>query len=255
MTPLLDSHQHLLHCNHFGYAWTKALPALEGKDFTIDAYKALTKGLNVEGTIFMEADAGDQFRDETRLVAKLAGDPQNGIVGIISSCRPETNRGFEPWLDEATSLPVVGFRRILHEVDNDVSRTETFRQNVGRIGDRGFVFDMVFRADQLPIAAELAQECDNTKFVLDHCGVPDVAEGDFASWRAGLSDVASLPHVSCKISGILAYCAPGAATIDEIRPYVDHAFEAFGPERLLWGSDWPVVNLRSSLPEWISIFR
>ena len=67
--------------------------------------------------------------------------------------------------------------------------------------------------------------------------------------------LAALPHVHCKLSGVLAYCAPGTASLETIRPYVDHVFEVFGPQRIVWGSDWPVVNMTSDLPAWIGITR
>ncbi len=251
---LLDTHQHLIYRDRFKYAWSDDLPPLSGKDFTVADYQELTKSFDVAGTIFMEVDAGHNYRDETRYVAELATDPDNRILGIISSCRPEHDDGFETWLEECASLPVVGFRRILHEIDDDLSKGENFRRNVRKIGLRGLTFDMVFRADQLAIAAELARACDNMALVLDHCGVPDIAGGEFDNWSAGISHLAALPHVCCKISGVLAYCAPGHADIEAVRPYVEHVIESFGTDRLVWGSDWPVVNLRSSLPEWIGIF-
>ncbi len=255
MIKLIDTHQHLIYRDHFSYAWSDSLPLLAGRDFTVASYQRLTDGKDVAGSIFMETDAGQDYHNETRFVAELATDPANQILGIVSSCRPELDDGFEPWLDECASLPVVGFRRILHEVGDDMSRSDTFRRNVLKIGERGHVFDMVYRADQLEIAAELAKFCDDMTLVLDHCGVPDITGGEFELWSHGITSVADLPNVCCKISGVLAYCSPGNATIDAIRSYVDHVLESFGTERLVWGSDWPVVALRSELTEWIDIFR
>lgn len=252
---LLDTHQHLIYRDRFDYVWSDTLPPLAGRDFTVADYQRLTDDRDVEASVFMEADVGHDYRDETRFIAELESDPANRIIGIISSCRPEHEDGFEAWLEECASMPVVGFRRILHEVDDDMSKSETFRRNVGKIGQRGLVFDMVFRADQLGIAAGLAKSCDAMTLVLDHCGVPDIAGGEFDMWSQSISALAELPHVCCKISGILAYCAPGNATIDAVRPYVEHVIGSFGTGRLVWGSDWPVVDLRSDLPDWIAMFR
>lgn len=254
MVPLLDTHQHLLYPDRLAYAWTGGVPALAGRAFTLDDYKELTSGLGVAGTLFMEVDAGD-FHAEARLIAGLAAEPGSGILGLVASCRPETDDGFDAWLEEGPSLGVVGYRRILHETTDDVSESETFRANIRRIGARGLSFDMCFLARQLPIALELARACEETSLVLDHCGVPDIAGGDFASWREGVTRLAAMPNVSAKLSGVLAYCAPGAATLDAIRPYLAHVVESFGPDRCLWGSDWPVVNTRADLPAWITAFR
>ncbi len=255
MATLLDTHQHLFYRDRFQYAWSDSLPALAGRDFTIADYQGLTAGRDVAGTIFMEVDIGADYRDETRFIAELAQDPTNRLLGIVSSCRPEEEAGFEAWLEECADLPVVGFRRILHEAPDALSQTTVFRRNLRKIGDRGLVFDMIFRADQLAVAADLARACDGMRLVLDHCGVPDIAGGAFDEWRQGIDGLAALPHVACKLSGVLAYCAPDHADLNAVRPYLDHVIEAFGPDRLLWGSDWPVVDLRSSLPDWIDIFR
>lgn len=254
MVHLIDTHQHLLYRDRLRYAWSESLPALAGQDFTVADYQQLTAGHDIAASIFMEVDAGD-YRDETRFIAELAADPANRLAGIISSCRPEIDEGFDAWLEECSNLPVVGYRRILHEVPDDVSRSETFRKNVRKMGRAGKVFDMVYRADQLAIARELATACDGMSLVLDHCGVPDIAGGEMDGWKKAVTDLAALPHVNAKLSGVLAYCTPGTASLETIRPYVDHVIDSFGPDRLVWGSDWPVVNLTSALPDWIVIFR
>lgn len=253
MTKLLDTHQHLMYRDRLTYAWADGLPALAGRSFTLDDYQRLTSGRGVEGTIFMEADAGD-YRAETRAVSALMRQPGSGLLGVISSCRPEED-GFAAWLDECAGLPVVGFRRILHEVPDDVSRGDTFRTNIRRLGGVGRPFDLVVRADQLPLAVDFARACPEVQFVLDHCGVPDIAGQGFEPWAADMRAVAACDNVVCKISGVLAYCAPDDAHAEAVRPYVAHVIDSFTPARCLWGSDWPVVNVTSSLPDWIAAFR
>jgi predicted TIM-barrel fold metal-dependent hydrolase len=146
-------------------------------------------------------------------------------------------------------------RRVLHVVDDGMSTTDTFRANVRRIGAAGLVFDMCFLARQLPLARALAEACPDTQFVLDHCGVPDIAGGGLDPWRDEIRALAGLPNVACKLSGLLAYCAPGNATYEAIEPYVAHAIDSFGADRMLWGSDWPVVDLANGLPDWIAVTR
>jgi predicted TIM-barrel fold metal-dependent hydrolase len=249
---LIDTHQHLIYRDKIGYAWTAGLPALSDGDFTIEDYVALTKGRGVTATVFMETGVDDaDYQTEARLVAGLVGS--HGMLGQIASCRPEQDAGFEAWLDECTGLRVVGFRRILHEISDDLSQTTTFRRNMAKIGARGLPFDMCFLARQLPIAKALAMACDDQVLVLDHCGVPDIVAGAFDSWAAGITAVAALPHVVCKLSGISAYCAPGTVSAQVLQPWVDHVIASFGPDRILWGGDWPVVNLGPGLPGWIEM--
>lgn len=256
MTALIDTHQHLVYPDIAGYGWTAGIPALAGKSFTLEDYRALTGAHDIAGTLFMETavDDGD-VRAETDHVAGLMADPASGIMGLIVSARPETDQGFGDWLQEVQGKGAVGVRRVLHVVDDELSRSDTFRANVRRIGAAGLVFDMCFLARQLPIARELAVACPDVSFVLDHCGVPDIAGGAMDPWRADMRALAALPNVCCKLSGLPAYCAPGTASAETLAPWVDHALECFGPSRMVWGSDWPVVNMGPGLPDWLAITR
>ena len=192
---------------------------------------------------------------ETDHVAKLAADPANGILGLIATARPETDEGFVAWIEAARSKGAVGFRRVLHVVDDAMSTSETFRANVRRIGAAGMTFDMCFLSRQLPLAIDLADACDSTRLVLDHCGVPDIAGGGLDPWRAHIAALAERANVTCKLSGLLAYCAPGEAGHDAVKPYVDHVLDCFGPRRMVWGSDWPVVDMGGGLGDWLAVTR
>ena len=246
---LIDTHLHLIHRQFQTYDWLRNNPLLNASDHTLAEVQALAAG-RITASLFMEVDATD-YRSEARMVRGMM-KPGNGLLGQIVSCRPETDDGFADWLDECAALNVVGFRRILHEVPDDVSQSDTFRRNLRAIGATGRAFDMVFQARQLPVALELARACPDVTLVLDHCGVPDIAGGAMDPWRADMAALAALSHVNVKLSGIMAYCG-GPATLDLLRPWVDHIIDVFGPNRVLWGSDWPVVNLGGGLPLWLDI--
>lgn len=249
---LIDTHLHLIYRARLGYGWTSGIPALATADFTLDDYAALTAGLGVAGSIFMETGVDDaDYKAETRFVAGLVG--KDGLLGQIASCRPEEEAGFDDWLDECEGLHVHGFRRILHVMPDELSQSPTFRRNLAKIGARGRAFDICVLARQLSVAEDLARACPDQPLVLDHCGVPDIAAGGFTDWARGIDRLATLPHVFVKLSGITAYCAAGTANLTNLRPWVDHVFHAFGPDRVLWGGDWPVVNLGVGLPDWISL--
>ena len=250
----IDTHLHLIYRDRLGYSWTSGIPPLATGDFTLADYGALTAGLGVAGSVFMETGVDDaDYKAEARFVAGLVG--QGGVLGQIASCRPEADAGFEDWLDECEGLHAHGFRRILHVMPDELSQTPTFRRNLAKIGARGQAFDICVLARQLPIAEELAKACPEQPLVLDHCGVPDIAGGNFADWAKGIKALAALPHVYLKLSGITAYCAPGTANLTTLQPWVDHVLSAFGADRLLWGGDWPVVNLGVGLANWISLTR
>ena len=249
---LIDTHQHLIYRQSLGYGWTAGIPALSRGDFTLQDYQGLTAGRGIAGTIFMECGVDDaDYQAEARLIGGLVG--QQGLLGQIASCRPELDAGFDAWLEECAGLNVVGLRRILHVVPDEMSQSPGFRANLRKIGARGVPFDLCFHGRQLAIAADLAQACDDQVLVLDHCGTPDIAGGDFAAWAKGITELARHPHVMAKLSGISAYCAPGTASLAEVRPWADHVLTSFGADRMVWGSDWPVVNLGVGLPDWIEM--
>ena len=256
MIPLLDTHMHLVYRDKASYGWTKDIPSLAEDNFKLEDYNVLTEGLGIGGTLFMETGVDDpDYQKETRFVKTLADDSDSSLRGLIASIRPENDEGFETWLNETIEMGVVGYRRILHVVPDEMSQSDIFRTNVRKIGTSGKPFDICFLPKQLPVALKLAQACDNTSMVLNHCGVPNIASDELDPWRKDIEALAQMPNVICKLSGLMAYCAPGTSSLEKIQPYVDHVLNCFGANKMVWGSDWPVVNLGKGLPEWITVTR
>ena len=251
---LIDSHVHLIFRSELGYSWTEQIPALAKGDFTTADYFGIA-GNRVSDAVYMEmaVDGETGWQDEARLISRKRDEGIERLSGVIASCRPEFESGFAAWVEECVELGVSGFRRVLHEMPDDLSLSETYRANVRRIGAAGLPYDLSFNDRQLGIALELASSCPDVTLVLNHCGVPRIGEGALDPWRAGISSLAELPNVVCKLSGVTAYCGIGADYEAAIEPYIDHVLEKFGPYRMVWGSDWPVVNLGSGLAEWIGI--
>jgi len=256
MIPLLDTHQHLVYRNEATYSWTKDIPPLATEDFTVDSYLSLTKDLGIGGTLFMETGVDDpDYQKEAHFIKSLMDDNKNGIKGLIFSIRPEENDNFDSWLEETLSMGVSGFRRILHVMPDDTSESEVFRNNVKKIGNAGKPFDICYLPTQLKIAVDFAKACDDMHLVLNHCGVPSIAAGEIDQWGKDIKELSQLPNVICKLSGLMAYCAPGTSSLETIKPYVDHVLNCFGADRIVWGSDWPVVNLGKGIQEWIRVTR
>lgn len=245
---VIDTHQHLLYPECFHYPWTVSLPALQG-GFRIPDYQTAAAGCGIEGTLFMEVDvAAEQSADEARYFCELADDPASGILGVIAACRPE-NPDLESRIEAMAHPKLLGFRRVLHTQPDDLSTAALFRENIRRIGKAGLTFDLCMLPKQLENGAALIDVCPDTRFILDHCGVPDIASGDLSFWRGQLQEISRRPNLFCKISGIIAYTS-GDITADTLRPVVEHAIACFGWDRVVWGSDWPVCNLTSDLPTW-----
>ena len=256
MFKLLDTHQHLVYREVADYSWTNDIPVLSKDNFTIEDYISLTKGFGVDGTLFMETGVDDtDYKSEALHVNKLAEKKDNGIKGLIVSIRPEEDKNFDSWFEQTLAMNVSGYRRILHVMPDDTSEGQTFIDNVKKIGKAGKPFDICYLATQLSIAYEFAKNCDEMHLILNHCGVPSIANGEIHQWRKDIKQLSELPNVICKLSGLMAYCAPGKSSQESIQPYVDHVLECFGPSKMLWGSDWPVVNLGKGIQEWITVTR
>ena len=255
MIKLLDTHQHLVYRDVANYSWAKDIPPLATDNFTVENYLKLTEDLGIGGTLFMETGVDDpDYQNEAKYVQKLSDNPNNGIKGLIVSIRPEDD-SFDAWFNETLQMNVSGYRRILHVMPDETSQTQTFRDNVKKIGKAGKPFDICYLPTQLSIAYDFAKDCQEVNLVLNHCGVPSIAAGEIDQWGKDIKKLAELPNVYCKLSGLMAYCAPGTSSQETIQPYVDHVLETFGPNRMVWGSDWPVVNLGKGIQEWISVTR
>ena len=255
-TPILDTHQHLIYPDKFPYSWINGLVPLEGNAFHLNDYLTAIEGTAITRTIFMEASPDDpHWHNETKFVYELSEQPNSIIEGVIANCRPESKSGFESYIESVQHPKLVGFRRILHTMPDDLSQSDHFVQNIRLLEKYNLTFDFCFLGRQLPIAQALAQKCPNVQFILDHCGVPDIAGNAIDPWRDHIKQLADLPNIACKISGVVANCSPGNATTETIRPYVEHCLENFGWNRIVWGGDWPVCNTRSNLKTWAQISR
>jgi predicted TIM-barrel fold metal-dependent hydrolase len=248
---IFDTHLHIIDRARLSYPWLADVPALQ-RDWAFADYCASAARLGITDVLHMEVDVAESDIDaETAMVAELMARPGSPLRGAISAARPESP-GFAAWLEKVDRRVVKGLRRVLHVVPNDLSQTPLFRDNIRRLGTVGLPFDIVMLQRQLPLAMALVDACPETVFVLDHCGVPDIAGGDFAGWAASITDLARLPNLNAKVSGITAY-ARADWTLQTLRPYVEHLIAAFGWSRVVWGSDSPVCTLQSSLDQWASV--
>lgn len=241
---IIDTHLHLIYRDRFSYPWIAGKPL--DRDWTAEQYWAEATILGIETALHMEVDVAEKdMRAETEFVLEL---PQ--VVGAIAACRPES-ADFPRHLERLAAMPSVkGLRRILHEVPDEVSRPELFAENIRRLAEHDLSFDLCLRADQLHLGLALARKAPEVRFILDHCGNPDVAHDGLDPWREDIKCLAELPNVSAKMSGIVTN-ARADWTVETIRPYVEHLIGSFGWDRVVWGSDHPVVTLNGSLTRWV----
>ena len=255
---MIDTHVHLLEPDRFTYDWTKDFPALSGR-FDLSDYKKASLESGIQAAVFMEVDC-EESDDEAHYFCALAEQPGSFIQAVVAAARPESP-DFEQSLEEIAHPRLTGIRRVLHTQHDELSQTSRFRENVNRLGGLGLAFDLCVLQRQLPIALELVRACPQTTFILDHCGVPDIAPNDapagegFLTWKKAIRALAAEPNVNGKISGISAYAPAPLRNAPGLKPYTDTMLDAFGATRLVWGGDWPVVNLGDGLLAWSTITR
>jgi len=252
---IVDTHQHLWDLDQFRYSWLNSFPQLN-HSFRMPDYLRAARDLGIVKSVHLEADVNEPFMlDETRHLLALADRPDNPLEGVVAGGRPE-DAGFQDYLDKIAGHPKLkGIRRVLHTQPDELGRGQTFIGNVSLLSEYGLSFDICVLARQLPIAIEMVSKCPNTNFVLDHCGVPRVKERDLVPWRTDMAEIASAPNISCKISGLVAYANPKSWTVADLQPYVEHVIETFGWDRVLFGSDWPVCTLSSSMGDWVNALK
>jgi predicted TIM-barrel fold metal-dependent hydrolase len=249
MIPILDTHLHLIYPDRFAYPWLSNVPAID-KPWSIEAYWAEAKALGIEAALHMEVDVEEaDSLPETAFALTLPG-----IAGAIAAARPEAAK-FPAHLEQLAAMPgVKGLRRVLHVMPDDLSQSGLFVDNIRLLAAHDLNFDLCVRHDQLPIGRKLAASAPDVTFILDHCGVPDITGEALDPWRAHIRALADLPNVNAKISGIVAYAGPDWTT-ETLRPYVEHVIDCFGWDRVVWGSDHPVVTLTGSLTRWVEATR
>ncbi len=252
---IVDTHLHLIYRERLSYPWLAGVEPLN-RDFPYEAYATEARRCGVTDALHMEVDvASTDIEAETAEIARLAAAPDALIRGAVSSCRPE-DAGFAAFLDRQLAHSFVrGFRRVLHVVPDSVSEGALFRANLRRLAGARLPFDLCVRPDQIYKATALADIAPDVQFVLDHCGAPDIKNQAEHPWREHMLEIARRPNVVVKISGVVAYADAARWTLDDIRPYVEHAVECFGWDRVVWGSDWPVCTLTASLSTWLAALQ
>lgn len=248
---LIDTHQHLWDLRQLPCSWCADIPMLN-RNFLIEDYLAAAKDAGIEKTIFMECDVDEPYAlAEAQHIQSLA-NTHPMIAGIVAGARPE-RADFPNQLEDLLKLPKLrGIRRVLHVVPDEMSQSALFAKNIRRLAPHRLTFDLCVLARQLPLTVALAGKCPEVQFILDHCGIPDVKNRALDPWRAQIANLAALPNVACKISGIVAYTRENW-TVEDLLPWVKHVIASFGWDRVVWGGDWPVCTLTTSLKQWVDV--
>jgi L-fuconolactonase len=221
------------------------------RDFLPHELDALLDGNGMDGTVAVQAD---QSETETRFLLGLAEDHPNilGVVGWVDLRSPDLPERLESL---ARFRRLRGVRHIAQaESDDFLARPEVI-SGIGRLRDFELTYDILVYPRQLPAALTLVQALPDQPFVLDHMAKPLIGLGVREPWATQVRELASHPKVWCKISGLVTEADWGRWRPDDFRPYLDLVFDAFGPHRLMFGSDWPVCLLAAEYRQVVELIE
>jgi L-fuconolactonase len=232
--------------------WLDDLPQLR-RAFDLTDFDAATRGLEVESLVYVQVDVTPSY---SLLEARAAVEqPDPRVAAVVAWAPIEDGPPLDTYLGELQQLGprVKGVRRLLEsEPDPEFLVSPAFVDGLRRLPEYGLSFDICIRHAQLERAVEMVRRCPDTSFVLDHLGKPDVCTHQLDPWRAQLAELARLPNVvGCKISGLVTEADHRGWTVDDLAPFVGHALEVFGEDRVMFGGDWPVVTLASTYRRWV----
>jgi L-fuconolactonase len=251
--PIVDAHVHFWNPARLNYPWLARLPALN-RAFLPEDYSVATKAANVGKMIFVESGcATTQSLGEANWISELAAR-ETRLKGIIAQMPVESgDRVIGPLAALAGNPLVKGVRRNLQDETNPgFCLHPDFMTGVHRLATFNFTFDLCIVHHQLPAVTQLVARCPEVFFVLDHCAKPAIRDQRLDPWRQHLCELAALPNIACKISGLVTEADPVRCSAPDLQPYVRHTLDCFGFDRALFGGDWPVCQLVTVYENWLA---
>jgi len=251
--PIVDSHVHIWNTERFPLPWLENVPSLN-KPLWIDDYFAATGDLNVEGFVYLQVDVAPTYAlIEAQTIASLAEvDPR--VLAIVPWAPLEEGDRVRIYLETLVeySPKIKSIRRIVQgESDPEFCLRPGFIRGNQILPEYGLTSEICCYFNQLSANVELVRQCPGTEFIMNHIAKPNIRGGQFEPWAAQMAELASFGNVVCKISGATTEADLEHWTLDDVRPYVEHALTVFGEDRVLFGSDWPVVTQAASFTRWV----
>jgi L-fuconolactonase len=238
----VDSHQHFWRYSPEEYPWIQADWPIR-RDFLPDDLGPALRACGLDGCVAVQAR---QNLTETRWLLRLA-DESPMIMGIVGWVDLRSPRVEEQLAEFATHPKFVGVRHVVQdEPDPRFMLGKEFQRGIARLAAFGLTYDILIFPGQLAAAVELVRGFPDQPFVLDHLAKPPIRDGAVSPWREHIQELAASPNLMCKVSGLVTEARWHAWQGHDLRPYLDIVFEAFGPDRLMFGSDWPVALLAAS---------
>ncbi len=273
--PIIDTHQHLWDLTKLQPPWLKTADPILARSYVTEDYLREMRGFQLEKAIYMEVDvAPSQFAEEAELIVPICADPNHPTAAAIISGDPNSDR-FQDYLNRVLNKRYVkGLRRVLHVPSRPrgFCLQPQFIRSMKLLGDLDLSFDLCMRPGELSDGAKLASLAPQTRFIVDHCGNADplafvtpgsagfrrreqrAPQHSAAQWKRDMGALAARENVFCKISGVVVRAAE-RWDADDLAPIVNFCLDEFGPDRVVFGGDWPVCRLRAKLGDWIGALQ
>jgi L-fuconolactonase len=248
----IDAHQHFWQYEPLRDAWINDNMQVIRRDFGPDDLLPTLQANGIEGCVAVQAD---QSETETDFLLDLAQQHAaiKGVVGWVDLRAENLVQRLEYY---AQFSAIKGFRHIVQAETDELFMLRTeFSEGIRALQGFGFTYDILIYPHQLRSARELVARFANQPFVLDHLAKPYIKQGLIDKWKQDLQALARHDNVLCKVSGMVTEADWEYWDRDDLRPYLDAAFEAFGPDRLMFGSDWPVCLVAASYEQWVGVLE
>jgi L-fuconolactonase len=246
----IDAHHHVWDLAAREQPWTTDIPLLR-RTFTVDELRPALRAHRIDATVVVQTLPVEPETPE--LLRLAARDPQvAAVVGWVELTAPDVGDRLARLGELPGGEALVGVRHgVQDEADPDWLLRPEVRRGIAAVGTAGLVYELLVRPDQLAAAVRTVADLPDVRFVLDHAGNPEIRPDALPPWAARLTALAACPNVAVKLSGLVTRTAPWSAAA--LRPYSDALLETLGPDRLMFGSDWPVCLLAAGYDEVIGV--
>lgn len=249
---IIDSHQHFWNYNSQRHSWISEDMKAIRRDFLPEDLYSLYKANDISGCIAVQAD---QTLDENQFLLQLCQEHKfiKGVIGWVDFQQD----GVESILEEHDYQPLIkGYRHVVqNESDNTFLLRPRFVEGISLLKNRNLVYEILVYWHQLPAVLEFAKLFPNQQFVVDHIAKPDIKNKYRSAWKLLIKELAKFSNVSCKISGMVTEADSNNWDLDQFLPYMDVVLEAFGSDRIMYGSDWPVCLVAANYSQVLHIAK
>lgn len=247
---IVDAHIHLWDLQSLDYPWLAQFPKIN-RSFSMADYDRASEGHSVEKMVFVQAECRpSQFLEEVKWVQAIA-DRDTGLAGIVPWAPLHIGNAVAEALERFKEDPrIKGVRQLIEPEDVDFCIQPDFVRGVQLLGEFDLHFELTIAPKHFPRVLELVERCPNTRFILDHIGNPNILEKQHKLWKEHIKAFADSGQHYCKFSNLVCNADLKNWQIEDLWPYADTVLTTFGPERLIWGSDWPHALRASTWSRW-----